>query len=98
VGTAIPMGMGMVTMMNPRVPVGILWRFSNGCEKRVKHVINKQKTIIYVKCCADLFVCLTVFFYLLRLFNFCLLFFFHLCCATIYDGEMNLYKCLAVAV
>ena len=29
-------------------------------------------------------------FYLLRLFNFCLLF-FHLCCATIYDGEIKLY-------
>ena len=30
-------------------------------------------------------------FYLLRLFNFCLLIFFHLCCATIYDGEIKLY-------
>jgi len=29
-------------------------------------------------------------FYLLRLFNFCLLNFFHLCCATMYDGEINL--------
>jgi len=29
-----------------------------------------------------------VYFYLLRLFNFCLLF-LHLCCATIYDGEIK---------
>jgi len=32
-----------------------------------------KQTIIYVKCCADWFICLTLFFYLLRLFNFCLL-------------------------
>jgi len=30
-------------------------------------------------------------FYLLRLSNFCLLDFFHLCCATIYGGEIKLY-------
>ena len=33
----------MGTMMNPHGSVGILWRFSNGCEikrKRVKHAIN----------------------------------------------------------
>ena len=30
-------------------------------------------------------------FYLFRLFNFCLLNFFHLCCATVYDGEIKLY-------
>ena len=39
--TGIPMGMG--TVMNPHGPVGILWKFSNGCEikwKRVKHAIN----------------------------------------------------------
>jgi len=50
-----------------------------------------KQTIIHVKCCADWFVCLSVFFYLLRLFNFCLLNFFHLCCAAIYDGETKLY-------
>jgi len=36
-------GMGMRTVVNPRGPVGILWRFSNDCEikrKRVKHAIN----------------------------------------------------------
>ena len=26
-----------------------------------------------------------------KLFNFCLLIFFYLCCATIYDGEIKLY-------
>ena len=36
-------GMGMGTVMNPHGPVGIPWRFSNGCEiqlKRVKRAIN----------------------------------------------------------
>jgi len=36
-------GAGMGTVMNPHGPVGILWRFSNGCEikrKRVKHAID----------------------------------------------------------
>ena len=32
-----------------------------------------------------------VYFYLLRLFNLCLLNVFHLCCATIYDDEIKLY-------
>jgi len=36
----------------------------------------RKISIIYVKCCAGWFICLTVFFYLLRLFNFCLLIFF----------------------
>jgi len=49
-----------------------------------------KQTIIYVKCCADWLIYLIVFFYLLRLFNFCSLF-FHLCCATTYDGEIKLY-------
>jgi len=40
----------------------------------------------------DWFICLIVFFYLLRLFNFCFLNFFNLCCATTHDGEINLYK------
>jgi len=35
-----------------------------------------KQTIIYVKCCADWFICLIVFFYLLRLFNFFLVHFF----------------------
>ena len=36
-------GVGMGIVMNPHGPVGILWRFSNGCEikrKRFKHLIN----------------------------------------------------------
>ena len=32
-----------------------------------------------------------VYFYLLRLFNFCFAKLIHLCCATIYDGEIKLY-------
>jgi len=34
----IPIGMGMGTVVNPDGPVGILWRFSNGCEIKWKHV------------------------------------------------------------
>jgi len=48
----------------------------------------KQTTIIYVKCCADWFICLDVF-YLLRLFNFCLL---NLFIYFGYDGEIVVYK------
>ena len=49
-----------------------------------------KQTIIYVKCCADWFVCLDLFFiYCVCLISVC--YFFHLCCATIYDGEIKLY-------
>jgi len=39
----IPIDMGMGTVVNPHGPVGIQWRFLNGCEikrKRVKYAIN----------------------------------------------------------
>ena len=36
VGMGIPMGLG--TVMNPHGTVGILWRFSTGCEIKKKRV------------------------------------------------------------
>ena len=44
--------------------------------KRVSECVDLYSAFIYVKCCADWFICLIVFFYLLRLFNLCLVFFF----------------------
>ena len=38
--------------------------------------IWRNRQLFMSLCCADWFICLTVFFYLLRLFNFCLLTFF----------------------
>jgi len=45
-----------------------------------------EQTTIYVKCCADWFVCLGIFFYLLRLFNFHLL---HLFIYFVLDYHMR---------
>jgi len=45
-------------------------------DRRNRFINRYGETDIYVKCCADLFISLTVLFYLLRLFNFCLLIFF----------------------
>jgi len=35
-------GMGMGTAMNPHGPVGILWRFSNGCEIKGGNALNTR--------------------------------------------------------
>jgi len=43
--------------------------------KRVSECVDLYSAFIYVKCCADWFICLIVFFYLLRLFNLCLVIF-----------------------
>ena len=53
---------------------------------------QKSKLLYYVIDIsnADLFICLIVFFiYCVCLISVC--YFFHLCCATTYDGEIKLY-------
>ena len=53
-----------------------------------------KQTIIYVKCCADWFICVIVFcIYCVCLISVC--YFFHLCCATVVErrslaGELSL--------
>jgi len=41
-----------------------------------QHISQNRQLFMSNVCCADWFICLVVFFYLLRLFNFCLLNFF----------------------
>jgi len=50
-----------------------------------------KQTIIYVKCCADWFVCLSVFLFI-AFVSFLFAKFIHLCCATTYDGKIKLYN------
>jgi len=45
---------------------------------------------LYVKCCADWFVCLSVFSFIAFVY-FLFAKFIHLCCVIIYDGEIKLY-------
>ena len=49
-------------------------------DRRNRFINRYGETDIYVKCCDDLFISLTVLFYLLRLFNFCLLIFLCMLC------------------
>ena len=53
-------------------------------DRRNRFINRYGETDIYVKCCADLFISLTVLFYL--------------CCVTTYDGEIKLYILMPVRI